>query len=66
MEIDLDRVERAAGLIDPVFTDTPQFLAEALRGPLGCDVVLKVETVNPIRSFKGRGTDLLARALDLG
>jgi threonine dehydratase len=61
LEIDLGRVERAAHLIDPVFRDTPQFLAEPLSAPLGCDVVLKVETVNPIRSFKGRGTDLLAR-----
>ena len=61
LEIDLGRVERAAELIDPVFRDTPQFLAETLREPLGCDVVLKIETINPIRSFKGRGTDLLAR-----
>ena len=64
LEIDAGRVERAAGLIDPVFRDTPQFLAETLREPLGCDVVLKVETVNPIRSLKGRGTDLLARGGD--
>lgn len=61
LEVDLGRVERAAQLIDPVFRDTPQFLADELREPLGCDVVLKVETINPIRSFKGRGTDLLAR-----
>ena len=48
-------------MIDPVFRDTPQFKVESLQEPLGCDVVLKVESVNPIRSFKGRGTDLLAR-----
>ena len=64
LEIDAGRVERAAKVIDPVFRDTPQFLAETLRDPLGCDVVLKVETINPIRSFKGRGTDLLARGGD--
>ena len=61
LKVDLGRVEEAAGVIDPVFRDTPQFLVESLREPLGCDVVLKVESVNPIRSFKGRGTDLLAR-----
>ncbi len=60
--LDLARVERAVADIDPVFLDSPQFLAEELRDPLGCDVFLKVETVNPIRSFKGRGTDWLARA----
>ena len=62
LKVDLGRVEEAAGVIDPVFRDTPQFLVESLREPLGCDVVLKVESVNPIRSFKGRGTDLLARS----
>lgn len=65
-ELDLDRVRRAAEVIDPVFRDTPQFLADELRRPLGCDLVLKVETINPIRSFKGRGTDLLARSLGEG
>jgi len=46
-------------VIDPVFLDTPQFLCEPLSDRLGVDVVLKVESVNPIRSFKGRGTDYL-------
>jgi threonine dehydratase len=59
--VDLDRVKRAATAIDPVFLRSPQFLAEELREPLGCDLVLKVESANPIRSFKGRGTDWLAR-----
>ena len=62
VEIDLARVERAATAIDPVFLNSPQFRAEELREPLGCDLVLKVETANPIRSFKGRGTDWLARS----
>ena len=62
LEVDLGRVERATQLIDPVFRDTPQFAPEALGEALGCEFVLKVETVNPIRSFKGRGTDLLAQA----
>ena len=46
-------------MIDPVFLDTPQFLCEPLSDRLGVAVVLKVESVNPIRSFKGRGTDYL-------
>ncbi len=62
LEVDLGRVERATQLIDPVFRDTPQFASEPLGEALGCELALKVETVNPIRSFKGRGTDLLAQA----
>lgn len=60
--MDLDRVERAAEEIDPVFRDSPQFYAEALSARLGCRVLLKLETTNPVRSFKGRGGDWLARA----
>lgn len=54
-----ERIARAAALIDPVFRDSPQFRAEALEEQLGCRLVVKVETVNPIRSFKGRGAELL-------
>ena len=55
----MDRVEEAARVIDPVFRDTPQFLSEPISDSLGVQVVLKVECVNPIRSFKGRGADYL-------
>ena len=44
------------GAIDPVFTDSPQYVHDGLSARLGVPVVVKVETVNPIRSFKGRGT----------
>lgn len=53
--ISLERIERAAAVIDPVFTRTPQFVSESLSARLGCRVLCKVETANPIRSFKGRG-----------
>jgi threonine dehydratase len=59
MAISLDRIREAAEVIDPIFRDTPQFLAESLSQRLGVNVVLKVECINPIRSFKGRGTDYL-------
>ena len=52
-----DRIERAARTIDPVFRDTPQFECEPLSQALGASLALKVETVNPLRSFKGRGAD---------
>ena len=57
--VSLDNIERAAGVIDPVFLRTPQFVCEPLGDVLGARVALKVETLNPIRSFKGRGADFL-------
>ena len=57
--ISVDRIAEAAEAIDRVFRDTPQYVSEPLRARLGVTVVLKVETVNPIRSFKGRGADYL-------
>ena len=55
----MDRIEEAVRVIDPAFLGSPQFEAEALGDELGSRLVCKVETANPIRSFKGRGTDYL-------
>jgi threonine dehydratase len=57
--VSVDRIREAATLIDPVFLNSPQLVSESL----GTNIVLKVETVNPIRSFKGRGTDYLLHRL---
>lgn len=56
-------IERAAATIDPVFTRTPQFVCEPLAAAAGCRLVVKVETLNPIRSFKGRGADFFLQEL---
>src|SRR5712692_4603158 len=61
--ISVDRIEEAATVIDPAFLNTPQFACEPLSDRLGVTVVLKVECVNPIRSFKGRGADYLLHRL---
>ena len=61
--LSLDRIARAAREIDPVFLHSPQFRAESLGEGLDVDLVVKVETVNPIRSFKGRGADCFVREL---
>jgi threonine dehydratase len=53
--LSLERMREAARVIDPVFLDTPQFSAEALSARLGLHLAIKVETLNPVRSFKGRG-----------
>ncbi len=54
-------IELAAQCIDPVFLHSPQYQYGPLNDALRCHVVLKVETLNPIRSFKGRGADLLVQ-----
>ena len=64
MRVSPNRIEEAAHLIDPVFTHSPQFLAETLSERLGCRLLCKVETINPIRSFKGRGADYHLARLD--
>jgi threonine dehydratase len=58
----LDRVRGSVGEIDPVFLDTPALLCAPLGEALGCPVTLKIETLNPVRCFKGRGTETVAAA----
>ena len=55
----IDRIEQATSVIDPVFLNSPQFDCDALSADLGCQLTLKIETMNPIRCFKGRGADWL-------
>jgi threonine dehydratase len=62
-ELELAAIRAAHGAIDPAFTSSPQFVHEGLSTRLGVPVVVKVETVNPIRSFKGRGTWVAVSAL---
>src|SRR5262245_19644158 len=56
--VDVARVLTAYTHIDSVFLNSPLFQHPALDAALGCRVVNKVETLNPIRSFKGRGAEL--------
>ncbi|MFB4320514.1 threonine/serine dehydratase [Actinomadura sp. 21ATH] len=67
MDLDVRRIEKAVQVIDPVFLDTPQYLDEQLCRALGDRAVtVKVETANPVRSFKGRGADLMLSTLAPG
>jgi len=61
--LDGGRVGAARAVIDPVFLDTPMYPCDALGRALGCTVSIKLETANPVRSFKGRGTELVASML---
>jgi threonine dehydratase len=66
LDLSLARIEEAARTIDPVFLNTPQYADEQLSAALGRHVVVKVETANPLRSFKGRGVDFLMGQLGAG
>jgi len=58
-----DEIVATRAVIDPAFLDSPLMRHPALDEALGCTVVLKIETLNPIRSFKGRGTEAVLSAL---
>jgi threonine dehydratase len=62
--VNLGNIEKAASLIDRVFRNSPQFVDDTLCAVLRRRVLVKVETGNPVRSFKGRGADFLVRSLD--
>jgi threonine dehydratase len=61
--LDTARIRAARQVIDPIFLDTPLYRCEALEPGLGCAVSIKLETANPVRSFKGRGTEVIASQL---
>lgn len=64
MPITQQQILAARAAIDPVFLDSPTMSHGALDDALGCACLLKVETLNPIRSFKGRGTEAVLAMLD--
>jgi threonine dehydratase len=61
--LDLARIRAARQEIDPIFLDTPLYECDPLGRELGCTVSVKLETANPVRSFKARGTELVAGQL---
>ena len=54
-----DNIAAAMTVIDPIFLNTPLLQGSSLDRALDAELFCKVETLNPIRSFKGRGTELL-------
>jgi threonine dehydratase len=59
-KISLAGIAAAPPRIEPVFLNSPVLKDTPLDRSLGCQVVAKVETQNPVGSFKGRGTELFA------
>jgi len=62
--VSTQRIEEAYRTIDPVFLRTPQYVNKSLSELFSNRLILKVETLNPIRSFKGRGADFLLSNVD--
>ncbi len=64
--LSLESIENAMQTIPPEFLNSPQYESEALNAVLGSQVILKIETLNPIRSFKGRGAAHFVSSLEQG
>src|SRR5271166_6275879 len=61
--LDLNRIRSAIPRIAPVFRNTPQYACPALGEALDCELIVKLETANPVRCFKGRGTETVMARL---
>lgn len=64
--LSIENIVEAARTIDPVFLDTPQYVSEPLSKLFGATIVVKVETVNPVRCFKGRGAEYVVSKIPDG
>ncbi|SMC86634.1 threonine ammonia-lyase [Kibdelosporangium aridum] len=62
MDLRLDRIDELSRTIDPEFRDSPQFTVDLDGRP----VLVKIETMNPLRCFKGRGASAFAASADPG
>ena len=62
--LSLENIQEAARIIDPVFLNSPQFISEPLSDALDTRLVVKLETANPLRSFKGRGADYTVAGIE--
>lgn len=64
MRLSMNRIVETRSDLDGVFRNTPLFECEPLGASLRAQILLKVEILNPVRCFKGRGTE--AVLADLG
>ncbi len=67
MEPTIDQVEEAQGRLSSSITHTPLIPLRTSRSEAPCQVFLKLENLQPIRSFKvrGAGNALLSVASDV-
>jgi threonine dehydratase len=64
--LSLEHIAEAARFIDAAYLDTPQYELANGRTPFSCRLVVKIECLNPVRSFKARGAYYLASKLPRG
>lgn len=64
--ISQERIEKSVSVISSEFLNSPQYICESLSAELGARVLVKIETANPIRSFKGRGAELYMSKIPAG
>ncbi len=57
--LSLANIARSVSVIPSEFLNSPQYNCEPLSDALGCQLTLKLDFTNPIRSFKGRGASFL-------
>ena len=62
-QLEPDSLRASAERIPVTFRGSPQYVHEGLSARAGRPVIVKVETVNPIGAFKGRGTWLAIHEL---
>ncbi len=53
--LSLAQIARSTRVIPPEFLNSPQYNCEPLSEALGCQLTIKLDFANPIRSFEGRG-----------
>lgn len=66
MRLNTENMKKAMTVIPPEFLNTPQYICEPLSEVLGCNLLVKVETINPVRSFKGRGASFYVAGQEAG
>lgn len=57
--LSIENIKDSVKFIDDVFLNTPQYINPGLSQLFGLDLTVKIETLNPIRCFKGRGAEVL-------
>ena len=62
--LSMNKIRGAIPLIDPTFLNTPQFFSKDLSDVFCCQLMVKIETLNPIKSSKGIGAELLIAQIE--
>jgi threonine dehydratase len=59
----VENIDAAARCVDPAFLNSPQVVDASMTSRIGRELILELETFNPVRSFKGRGADFFMRGV---